>query len=199
MTRCKGNIRSIRVPYVSLVELFRGMRIGTYAWPDSEQGIPVFLALSTKTVRISLRQKRSRLERDLDRDVLLLIAVRNTRGSMVPDFGRAGKGTIHRDTTGTARSNHPDGHKPATKVRRPQNQLCAPAKHACPRRFPVNDPSWSYCPLGGRGARTQADIVTILRRPSVSSVRENCMNSSMGRYWKRSHAARSSTGAGLAS
>ena len=50
----EGNIRSIGVPEMSLVESFRGTGIGTYAGLDSEQERPVLSALSAKTGRISL-------------------------------------------------------------------------------------------------------------------------------------------------
>ncbi len=79
--------------------------------------------------------KSSGAQRESDGVVVPLIAGRNPAGGKDPDFGHAGDGGKREGMAGTARSNSPDGHMPADKVRQLQNRLWAAAKQSPGRRF----------------------------------------------------------------
>ena len=124
-------------------------------------------------------------KRESDGVVVPLIAGRNPAGGKGPDFGHAGRGGKRKDMTGTAQSNHPDGRLPAANARQLQNWLWATAKLS-PRPAVLSMTSGVLTPhlvvVHGR----REGCVTMLRRPSVSCVRENRMHSSKGGCWKRS-------------
>jgi hypothetical protein len=138
--------------------------------------------------------KSSGEERKSDGVVVPLIAGRNPAGGKGPDFGRAGSGATREDMAGTAWSNYPGGHTPAAKVRQLPNRLWATAKPLSLSRCAVHDPRCGDFSPGGSATGLRGGGVTMLRRPSVSCVRENRMHSSMGGCWKRSDVARPCAG-----
>ncbi len=79
--------------------------------------------------------KSSGAQRESDGVVVPLIAGRNPAGGKGPDFGHAGGRGTRKGMAGTARPNHPGGHKPADNVRQLQNRLWAAAKQSPGRRF----------------------------------------------------------------
>jgi len=79
--------------------------------------------------------KSSGAQRESDGAVVPLIAGMNPAGGKGPDFGHAGGRGTRKGMAGTARPNHPGGHKPADNVRQLQNRLWAAAKQSEGRRF----------------------------------------------------------------
>ena len=79
--------------------------------------------------------KSSGAQRESDGAVVPLIAGMNPAGGKGPDFGHAGGRGTRKGMAGTARPNHPGGHKPADNVRQLQNRLWAAAKQSPGRRF----------------------------------------------------------------
>jgi RNA-directed DNA polymerase len=79
--------------------------------------------------------KSSGAQRESDGVVVPLIAGRNPAGGKGPDFGHASNGGKRKGMAGTARPNHPGGHRPADNVRQLQNRLWAAAKQSPGRRF----------------------------------------------------------------
>ena len=79
--------------------------------------------------------KSSGAQRESDGVVVPLIAGMNPAGGKGPDFGHAGGRGTRKGMAGTARPNHPGGHKPADNVRQLQNRLWAAAKQSEGRRF----------------------------------------------------------------
>jgi len=124
--------------------------------------------------------KSSGWKRESDGVVVPLITVRNAAGGKGPDFGRAGNRGTREDMIETARSNHPDGPTPGAHVRQVQSRLWAAAKQAFLSRSTVLDPRRGDFSSGDSGSTSRGGCVTMLRRPSVSCVRENRMHSSMG-------------------
>ena len=75
-------------------------------------------------------------QRESDGVVVPVIGVEhNAPGGKGPDFGHAGGGGKRKGMTGTARSNHPNGHRPTGNVRELQRKLWAAAKQSQGRRF----------------------------------------------------------------
>jgi len=131
--------------------------------------------------------------RESDGAIVLMIAARNAAGGKDSDFGHAGRGGKRKDMAGTARPSHPDGYTPVANVRQLQNRLWATAKRSSRPRGAIlalrcGNFVWWHAP-GRRDGR-----VTMLRRASVSCMRENRTYSSKGGCWKRSNAGRSTAG-----
>ncbi len=169
----------------------RGTGSGTYATVWFGTGEARLPSLVSKDRSYKPVAKSSGGKRESDGVIVLMIAARNAAGGKGPDFGHAGVGVVTcEDMTGTARSNHPGGRSPVVEARRLRNQLWATAKLSPRPRCAVDGSRCDDSASGGSGSGSKRGSVTMLRRPSVSCVRENRMHSSKGGCWKRSNAVR---------
>jgi len=190
----EGPCPTYRRSGIALVGSLRGKGSGTYATVWFGTGETRLPSLVSKDRSYKPMVKSSGGKRESDGVVVPLIAGMNPAGGKGPDFGHAGDGEKRKDMTGTARSNHPDGHTSVVNVRRLQNWLWATAKQSPLSRCAVLDPRCGDFSSGGSGIGRREGCVTMLRRPSVSCVRANRMHSSKGGCWKRSEAVRSTAG-----